>query len=88
MTINSPVASTFQGCKELRTLSLKGLKSNVTFADSPYLTAGSVAYMINNEASAGAITITLHATAYTRAMASAAVQTALASHTNVSLVSA
>ena len=47
-----------------------------------------ILYMIQNEAATSAITITLHADAYTRAMADADILAALEAHPNVSLASA
>ena len=44
--------------------------------------------MIENEAAKSAITITLHADAYARAMANADIVAALEAHPNVSLASA
>ena len=52
------------------------------------LSSKSILYMINNEAATSAITITLHADAYARAMANADIVTALEAHPNVSLASA
>jgi hypothetical protein len=63
------------------------LKSNIKFGDSPKLSIASVKYMIEN-ASSSAITITLHPTAYDRAIADTGVQEALANKTNVSLAKA
>jgi len=78
----------FQNCISLEDIELRRVGKSVGFPDSPRLTAASVAYMINNEISTSAITITLHATAYARAIADADVQAALAAHTNVTLASA
>lgn len=72
----------------LETISIMGLRMGINFADSPRLSVASILYMIQNEAASNAITITLHATAYARAMADADVQAALTAHPNVSLVSA
>ena len=44
--------------------------------------------MINNEAATSAITITLHASAYARAMADESILAALEAHTNISLAQA
>ena len=48
----------------------------------------SILYMIQNEAATSAITITLHADAYARAMANTDIVAALEAHPNVSLASA
>ena len=78
----------FLGCKALKTVKLYGIKSNIDISDSPALTIKSILYMIQNEAATSAITITLHADAYTRAMADADIIAALEQHTNISLASA
>ena len=79
--------SVFYAAYSLESIQVKGLKTNMSFGRSSRLTAASVAYMINNAGTA-AFTITLHATAYARAIADADVQAALAAHTNVTLASA
>lgn len=66
---------------------ITGLSTSIEFKQSPLLSTASVAYLINHAGTA-AITITLHATAYARAIADADVQAALAAHTNVTLASA
>ena len=79
--------SVFYAAYSLESIQVKGLKTNMSFGRSSRLTAASVAYMINNAGTA-AFTITLHATAYARAIADADVQAALAAKTNVTLASA
>lgn len=81
-------SSAFQRCYTLEEVALSGLAANISFSQCPNLTAASVAYIINNVGGTGAITITLHATAYAAATADADVTAALAAHTNVSLASA
>ena len=71
----------------LRTIKIKNLKCNVSF-DASVFTLKSVLYMITNEAATSAITITLHADAYARAMANTDIVAALEAHPNVSLASA
>ena len=93
MTMSATVSSQtftncFQYCCSLEDIELRRVGKSVGFPDSPRLTAASVAYMINNEISTSAITITLHATAYARAIADTDVQAALAAHPNVTLASA
>ena len=58
------------------------------YIDSPYFREDCILYMIQNEAATSAITITLHADAYARAMANADILAALEAHPNVSLASA
>lgn len=72
---------------KLRTIKIKNLKCNVSFNDS-VITLKSVLYMITNEAATSAISITLNADAYARAMANADIVAALEAHPNVSLASA
>ena len=75
-------------CSELRTVKLFRLKLNLEISHSPKLTSKSILYMIENEAATSAITITLHADAYARAMANADIVAALEAHPKVSLASA
>lgn len=55
---------------------------------SPYFREDCILYMITNEAATSAITITLHADVYARAMANADILAALQAHPKVSLASA
>ena len=64
------------------------LSKNIYIGKSSVLSVKSVLYMINNEKATSAITITLHADVYARAMANADVIAALEAHPNVSLASA
>ena len=78
----------FVRCFELRVVKLYAIKLNISISDSPKLTSKSILYMITNEAATSAITITLHADAYARAMANADILAALQAHPKVSLASA
>ena len=78
----------FKLCFELRIVKLYAIKLSIVISDSPKLTSKSILYMIQNEAATSAITITLHADAYARAMAHADIVAALQAHPNVSLASA
>ena len=78
----------FKECYSLETIYVRGLKKNIAFKDSARLSNASILYMVANSAATSATTITLHADAYTRAMADTEIQAALASHPNVSLASA
>lgn len=71
----------------LKYVRLLKLSVSVIFT-SPYLYTKSILYMIQNEVATSAITITLHADAYARAMANADIVAALEAHPNVSLASA
>lgn len=53
-------------CQRLRYVRLKSLKLAVSFSNSPFLSADSISYMIENATNTAAITITLHPTAYAR----------------------
>ena len=78
---------TFKGCSSLESVAIQQLKGNLSISDSPRLTIGSIIYMINNAANTNNITITLHATAYARAIADADVQAALEAHPTITLAS-
>lgn len=78
----------FLGCAELKSVKLYGIKLNLDISSSSKLTTKSILYMITNEVATSAITITLHADAYARAMANADILAALQAHPNVSLASA
>ena len=78
----------FQNCVSLQNAYLKGLKLSVSFPSSPLLTNESILYMINNASNTATITITLHASAYARAMADESILAALEAHTNISLAQA
>ena len=74
--------------KNLKTVKIERLASDIKIGLSPLLTCKSILYMINNEDATQAITITLHADAYARAMANDDIVAALEAHPNVSLASA
>lgn len=74
--------------QNLKTISLFGTNQSINLNQGKMLSSKSILYMINNEAATSAITITLHADAYTRAMANADIMAALEAHPNVSLASA
>lgn len=78
----------FDNCNQLEYVRLKGVSQNLSLSPSSYLQESSILYMIENEAATSAITITLHADAYARAMANADIVAALQAHPNVSLASA
>lgn len=78
----------FTGCTSLETVRFNSIERNYNIADSPRLTLASVVYMVENAANTSAITITLHATAYARAIADSDVQAALEAHPTITLASA
>lgn len=84
----SNAMNAFLNCTNLEDVSLNSLKVNISFAQSPRLSTDSILYMIENEAATSAITITLHATAYARAMADTRITSALETHTNITLAEA
>lgn len=86
--IKTPQNAMIQRAPSLKTIKIKGLTQNISFPSSPMLTTASVLYMINNSTATSAITITLHADAYARAMADARIVEALAAQANVTLASA
>lgn len=75
----------FADCVALVHAYIKGLKCSLTLASSALLSKDSLLYIINNEASTSAITITLHASAYSRLATDPDIVAALANHPNVSL---
>ena len=86
--INSAINNAFQTCNSLKEVRIKGAKVALSLPNSSKLSNASIMYMIENEAASAAITVTLHADAYDRAMADTEITTALAAHPNVSLAKA
>lgn len=72
----------------LRDIQLKNIKASCDLSKCSYLTNESILYAVQNETSTSAITFTLHADAYARAIADDDVQAALTAHPNVTLASA
>ena len=64
------------------------LKKNISISNSPFLSNESILFLIENESSSSAITITLHPDAYARATADADIIAALGQHKNIELASA
>ena len=92
VTNASNAITPFKNCYSLEDIQLKGLKVSISFGESSALSKDSLLYMINNEASTGAITITLNASVYAKCQSGGEwysdISTALAAHTNVTLASA
>lgn len=88
LQFSSSVGSAFDYTYKLREVRIKGLKNDLAFKHSTNLSNASILHAIKNEAATTSITITLHATAYERAMADAEITAALAAHPNVSLAKA
>lgn len=80
--------SAFTGCNAFQNAFLSKLPLSVSFENSPLLTTESILYMINNASTTATITITLHKTAYARAMADESILAALEAHPNISLAQA
>lgn len=72
----------------LKYMWLKNIKQSINLQYCSQFANCCILYMIQNEAATSAITITLHADAYARAMANADILVALETHPNVSLASA
>lgn len=88
LTAVSNLQYAFDDCPSLMTIKMQRLKLSISFPNASMLTSKSILYMIQNEAATSAITITLHADAYARAMANADIVAALQAHPKVSLASA
>lgn len=61
---SNPFINTFLGCISLETLLLLNLKNNVSFANSPLISFGSLKYMITNTVNTSPITVTVHSDVY------------------------
>ena len=79
------MSSIFEGCCSINTINLNGLKKSLQIYDTSLLTKDSLLYIINNEASTSAITITLSSYCYNKYANDADVMAALSNHPNVSL---
>ena len=84
----SEQTSAFLQSPNVRICQLNKLRLNLDINNLNSISTKSILYMIQNEAATSAITITLHADAYARAMANADIVAALQAHPNVSLASA
>lgn len=54
----------FFQCYKLKTIKIRGLKSPVSFQDSPLLSYESLNYLVTNAANTASITVTVHPTTY------------------------
>lgn len=82
------LSGTFNQCYSLEEVALQNLSGNVNLGACRRLTDACILYIINHEAATTAITITLAASVYTRAIADAEITAALSNHPNISLASA
>ena len=79
--------NTFQACSSLEELSLEKLSNNVSFADSPKLSAASILFLVENAANGTKdITITLHPEAKARAAANAEIQAAITANGHITII--
>lgn len=78
-------SSLFYQCNSLTYASIKNIAKSISFKDASLLSKESILYLINNEASTSAITITLARYAYERLATDADVVEALTNHPNISL---
>ena len=86
--VTSGVASMnamFYGCVSLTHANIKNVKLAYKLDQSPLLSKESLLYLINNEASTSAITITLRSYAYERLANDTDIIAALTNHPNISL---
>ena len=83
-----PSTNAFSNCPNLEYINIYRLKRSLSIQGSPNFLMTSLLEIIQGEAATSAITITLHATAYARAIADADITAALSNHPNVSLASA
>lgn len=73
------------GCKSLHHLHINGISKSVTLNNVPLLSKESLLYIIEHEATSGAITIQLASYAYTRLSTDADILAALTEHPNITL---
>ena len=75
----------FSSCYSLTTANLKGVAEALQLNSSALLSKESLLYIINNEATTSAITITLESNAYTRLANDPDIVEALANHPNITI---
>lgn len=84
----SVTIASFLNCIALERIQIKNLGINLSLSSSPRFSKESLLYIISNEAATSAITITLHASAYSRFATDQDIVAALNNHPNISLASA
>lgn len=62
----SDFTNAFKGCAALEDVRISQLGYDISFADSPLLSLGSISYLIAQRAGSNTITVTLHSDAYAR----------------------
>ena len=65
-SVVSDFNNAFKGCTALEDVRISQLGYDISFADSPLLSLGSISYLIAQRAGSKTITITLHPDAYAR----------------------
>lgn len=75
----------FSNCLVLEDVKLKGLMTDISFAESPLLSNDTILYMVQNSNATTTITVTLHPEAYERAIADAEIMAAVEAKQYVSL---
>ena len=78
--------SCFTNCQSLESLSLKGLKASISFANSPNLNKNSLLYLINNANPKSNITIQVNKSVYTWASTDSAIESALTNQPYITLI--
>lgn len=84
----SVTTASFDSCSALERIQIKNLGIDLRLNSSPRFSKESLLYIISNEAATSAITITLHASAYSRLATDQDIVAALNNHPNISLASA
>lgn len=65
-TTPSNTVGMFAACPNLETVMIEGLKTDLSFADSPKLTLASLQTLVTKAANTAAITVTVHPTVYSK----------------------
>ena len=60
------ITNAFIGCPLLGAVELYGLRTNLSFADSPLIDLASLSYLVTNAANTTPVTVTVHASAYAK----------------------
>lgn len=64
--VNGQMTDVFKGCRKLQEVWIQGLKSDLSFVDSPLLRMDCLQYMIDNAMNTSLITITVHPDIYAK----------------------
>lgn len=88
ITASGRLSNTFTGCSALESVTIYSLGVSLSLSDSPNLTASSVATMVGQAQTDKELTVTLHDTAYTRAVADADVKAASQARPLVTILNA